>query len=125
MCTRTSLIVIVSVIGGLSLNAANAANAANAGRVAPVTGKQLAFDSAKGNCLSCHAMPTIPDAEAAGTVGPPLIAMQVRYPDKAQLRAEIWNAMVSNPDTVMPPFGKNKILTEQEIDKITDFVYGL
>lgn len=119
MCTRTSLIVIVSVIGGLSLNAANA------GRVAPVTGKQLAFDSAKGNCLSCHAMPTIPDAEAAGTVGPPLIAMQVRYPDKAQLRAEIWNAMVSNPDTVMPPFGKNKILTEQEIDKITDFVYGL
>lgn len=120
MCTRTSLIFTASLISGLSLM-----NAALAGTDTPASGKQLAFDSAKGNCLACHAMPTIPDAEAAGTLGPPLIAMQVRYPDKAQLRAEIWNAMVSNPDTVMPPFGKNKILTEKEIDKITDFVYGL
>lgn len=120
MYTRTSLIFTASLIGGLNLM-----NAALAGTVAPATGKQLAFDSAKGNCLACHAMPTIPDAEAAGTLGPPLIAMQMRYPDKALLRAEIRNAMISNPDTVMPPFGKNKILTEKEIDKITDFVYGL
>ena len=120
MCTRTSLIFTVSLISSLGL-----INAAIAGAVTSDSGKQLAFDSSKGNCLACHAMPTIPDAEAAGTLGPPLIAMQVRYPDRAQLRAEIWNAMVSNPDTVMPPFGKNKILTEKEIDKITDFIYGL
>ncbi|MHB1676047.1 MAG: sulfur oxidation c-type cytochrome SoxX [Sulfuriferula sp.] len=120
MCTRTSLIFIVSLISGLGVT-----NAASAGTGTPETGKQLAYDNAKGNCLACHAMPTMTDAEAAGTLGPPLIAMQARYPDKAQLRAEIWNAMVSNPDTVMPPFGKNKILTEKEIDKITDFIDGL
>jgi sulfur-oxidizing protein SoxX len=35
------------------------------------------------------------------------------------------NAYVCNPNTSMPLFGKNKILTDAEIDKITDFVYGL
>jgi len=33
--------------------------------------------------------------------------------------------MDANPNTVMIPFGKNKVLTEEEIDKVTDFVYGL
>ena len=30
-----------------------------------------------------------------------------------------------NPDTVMPPFGKHKILTDQEIDNIVDYLYTL
>ena len=70
-------------------------------------------------------MPTVPDAQSAGTIGPPLIAMSARYPDKAKLRAQIWDATVANPQSVMIPFGKHKVLTEQEIDKVTDFVYGL
>jgi sulfur-oxidizing protein SoxX len=51
--------------------------------------------------------------------------MSARYPDKAKLRAQIFDATVANPNTSMPPFGRHKILTEQEIDKITDFIYGL
>lgn len=89
------------------------------------TGKSLAFLNTKGNCLACHAMPTVPDALSAGTIGPPLIAMSARYPDKAKLRAQIWDATVANPQSSMIPFGKHKVLTEQEIDKVTDFVYGL
>jgi sulfur-oxidizing protein SoxX len=90
-----------------------------------VTGKDLAFDRKKGNCLACHAMPTQPDAESAGLYGPPLIAMSARYPDKAKLRAQIWDATVANPSSTMIPFGKHGVLSEQEIDKVTDFVYGL
>jgi sulfur-oxidizing protein SoxX len=90
-----------------------------------LTGKQLAFDKRKGNCLACHAMPTVPDAESAGMYGPPLIAMSARYPDKAKLRAQIWDATVANPSSSMIPFGKHGVLTEAEIDKVTDFVYGL
>ena len=89
------------------------------------TGKDIAFNNKKGNCLACHAMPTVPDAVSAGMYGPPLIAMSARYPDKAKLRAQIWDATVMNPSTSMIPFGKHKVLTEQEIDKVTDFVYGL
>ena len=92
---------------------------------AEVTGKQLAFDKKKGNCLACHGMPTVPDAESAGTYGPPLIAMSARFPDKAKLRAQIWDATVLNPATSMIPFGKHGVMTEQEIDKVTDFIYGL
>ncbi len=90
-----------------------------------MTGKEIAFDRKHGNCLACHGMPTLPDAESAGLYGPPLIAMSARFPDKAKLRAQIWDATVANPSSTMIPFGKHGVLTEQEIDKVTDFVYGL
>ncbi len=89
------------------------------------TGKDIAFSDAKGNCLACHGMPTQPDAQAGGSFGPPLIAMSARFPDRTALRAKIWDPTVSNPNTSMPPFGKHKVLTEQEIDKVTDFIYSL
>jgi len=104
------------------------ATATPAGAAAPkkeVTGKDLAFDRRKGNCLACHAMPTLPDAESAGMYGPPLIAMSARYPSKAKMRAQIWDATVANPSSTMIPYGKHGVLSEAEIDKITDFVYGL
>jgi sulfur-oxidizing protein SoxX len=90
-----------------------------------MTGKEIAYDRKLGNCLACHAMPNQPDAEMPGNIAPPLISMKLRYPDKAKLRAQIWDPMVANPQTSMPPFGKHKVLTEEEIDKVTDFVYSL
>jgi len=99
--------------------------AAEGGAKKELTGKDLAFDRKKGNCLACHAMPTQPDAVSAGLYGPPLIAMSARYPDKAKMRAQIWDATVANPSSTMIPFGKHGVLSEKEIDKITDFVYGL
>jgi len=89
------------------------------------TGKELAFNNKKGNCLACHGMPTVPDAQSTGLYGPPLIAMSARFPNKAQLRARIWDATAFNPSSTMIPFGKHGVLTEAEIDKVTDFVYGL
>jgi L-cysteine S-thiosulfotransferase len=88
-------------------------------------GHSLAIDIKKGNCLACHAIPGDPKAEAAGNIGPPLVNMKQRFPDRAKLRAQIWDATVANPDSVMPPFGRNKILTEKEIDLVTDYVQGL
>lgn len=85
-------------------------------------GKELAFDRAKGNCLACH---FIVGGEAPGTIGPPLVAMQTRYPDKVKLRAQIWDATVANPSTAMPPFGHYGILSEAEIDKVVEFIWSL
>lgn len=89
------------------------------------TGKDIAFNRTKGNCLACHGMPTVPDAQSTGLYGPPLIAMSARFPSKAKLRAQIWDATALNPSTSMIPYGKHGVLTEAEIDKVTDFVYGL
>ena len=92
---------------------------------AVTTGKDISFDRARGNCLACHNMPSVAGAEQPGNAGPPLIAMQARFPDKRVLRAKIWDATASNPHSFMPPMGKHQILTEDEIDKVVDFVYGL
>ena len=85
-------------------------------------GKAIAFNRQKGNCLACH---LIEDGELAGNTGPPLIAMQQRFPDKAQLREQIWDATVRNPQSMMPPFGKHGILTEDELDKVVEYIYNL
>src|SRR4030042_2459779 len=77
----------------LSGNVLAQATATPSGAAAPkkeVTGKDLAFDRKKGNCLACHAMPTQPDAVSAGQYGPPLIAMSARFPDNARRGAQIW-----------------------------------
>ncbi|MEO1766236.1 sulfur oxidation c-type cytochrome SoxX [Thiobacter aerophilum] len=89
------------------------------------TGQDIAFNNRKGNCLACHSIPGDPKAVTIANIGPPLIAMKARFPDKSKLRAQIWDATAANPYTSMPPFGKHKILSEQEIDKVVDYVYGL
>ena len=85
-------------------------------------GKKVAFDRKKGNCLACHMMD---DGVLPGNIGPPLIAMQARFPNRADLRAQIWDPTVRNPNTIMPPFGKHRILTEKEVDLVTEYVYTL
>ncbi|MCP4334147.1 MAG: sulfur oxidation c-type cytochrome SoxX [Gammaproteobacteria bacterium] len=85
-------------------------------------GKKVAFDRKKGNCLACH---MIAGGSLPGNIGPPLVAMKSRFPDKATLRAQIWDPSVANPNTIMPPFGKHQILTDAEVDLVTEFVFSL
>lgn len=85
-------------------------------------GKEVAYDRKKGNCLACHMMD---DGVSPGDIGPPLIAMKARFPDRAVLRDQIWDAQKKNPATRMPPFGKHKALSESDIDAIVDYLYTL
>lgn len=85
-------------------------------------GKKVAENRSSGNCVACHAYQ---GAVAPGAVAPPLVAMKARYPNKADLRAQIWDATAKNPNSLMPPFGRHLILTEQEIDQVTEWAYGL
>ena len=90
-----------------------------------MSGQALAFDRNKGNCLACHAIPNDPAATSPGNIGPTLVSMKARYPSRDKLRARIWDNTAINPNTSMPPFGKNKILTEPEIDLVTDYILGM
>lgn len=85
-------------------------------------GKKIAENRKKGNCFACH---DYPGAVLPGNIGPKLINMKQRYPDKKQLRAQIWDATKGNPNTIMPPYGKHHILSESELDKVVEFIYTL
>jgi sulfur-oxidizing protein SoxX len=51
--------------------------------------------------------------------------MKLRYPNAANLRSQIWDATAQNPETVMPPYGRHLILTEEEIDQVLEYIYSL
>ena len=108
---------VITIVGSLAL-APSVASAADA----VAEGKKVAFDRKKGNCLACH---MIEGGDLPGNIGPPLIAMKARFPKKADLRAQISDPRAKNPNSIMPPFGPHGILTSDEIEKITEFVYTL
>ena len=117
------------VAAALLLGQALQASAAEGNRE---LGRQLAYNKKKGNCLACHQFPSDPSTRSsaskdytAATIGPQLVDMKARFPDKAKLRAQIFDAMARHPNTVMPPFGPHHILTAKEIDLIADYIYGL
>jgi L-cysteine S-thiosulfotransferase len=85
-------------------------------------GRNLAFDRGKGNCLSCH---DIKGGDFPGTIGPPLRDIKSKYPDRSDLVAILTDETTRNPLTVMPPFGRNRILTSEEINAIVDFLQTL
>lgn len=112
-------VALALVVGGLTLVSGNAvAEGANLVE----EGKKVAFNRKKGNCLACHKMK---GGSLEGNIGPELVNMKARYPEKAKLRAQIWDATINNPNTIMPPFGKHQICSEKEIDAIVEFVYTL
>jgi L-cysteine S-thiosulfotransferase len=115
--SRTSgfLAMALMIATALPLGAARAQSGA-------AEGQKLAFDRAKGNCLSCHA---IEGGDLPGTIGPPLKDIKSRYPDRRDLVAILTDETRRNPLTAMPPFGRNRILTEQEIEAIVDFLQTL
>ncbi|MEN8213086.1 MAG: sulfur oxidation c-type cytochrome SoxX [Pseudomonadota bacterium] len=85
-------------------------------------GKKLSFSRKDGNCLACH---VIEGGEAAGNIGPPLMQMKLRFPDKAVLRAQIADASVRNAETSMPLFGKYGILSDSDLDKVVEYIHSL
>jgi sulfur-oxidizing protein SoxX len=108
---------ILALVAGCTLGAAVASLPAAA---APSDGETLAFDRSKGNCLTCH---DIKGGDNAGNIAPPLADMKTRFSDRKELVAIISDETKRNPQTVMPPFKRNLILTDQEIEAIVDFLY--
>lgn len=93
-----------------------------------VKGWCVAITRRKGNCLACHTMVVNPWPEGlppGGNIAPPLVAMKQRYPERDKLRQQIANPHASNPDSVMPPFGRHKLLSDQEIDQVVEFLLGI
>lgn len=105
----------VKAADGATTNGATTSNAVAAG-------KKLVFNRHKGNCLACH---VIAGGSQMGNVGPPLENMKKRYSHPQFLFERIYDETRFNPQTVMPAFGRNKALTEQEIHQIVAYLRTL
>jgi len=88
-------------------------------------GRQIAHDHFKGNCLACHQMPKDKRAKSKANIAPALIDIKIKYPEKESLFDRIYDPSSINPNTIMPPYGKNSILSTQEISDLIDYLYTL
>ncbi len=122
MIKAAYLLLTTSLAVGLFAFASDSVSASEEEMSRLEQGRELAFTRRKGNCLACH---MIEGGELMGNYGPPLMMMKARFPDRDVLRAQIWDAAIRNSDTRMPPFGRNRILTEEEIDLVTDYIQSL
>ncbi len=57
--------------------------------------------------------------------GPSWSTSRANIPSATDLVAIVTDETLRNPLTVMPPFGRNRILTEKEIDAVVDFLQTL
>lgn len=87
-----------------------------AATAAPSEGQKLVA----AHCLTCH---EVKGADDFGNVAPSLIGLKDRYPDRKEVSAIIFDETKRNPQSVMPPFGRNLVVTDKEIDAIVDFLY--
>ena len=86
-------------------------------------GKQIAFSRKDGNCVACH---VLPGAKMAGNVGPPLGPwVKQAFQSKDEMVKYLYDPQARFPHTVMPPFGRNKMLTEKQLQQVTDYLWSL
>jgi sulfur-oxidizing protein SoxX len=72
-------------------------------------------------CEQCH---EIKGLQNFGNIGPSLIGLKDRYPDRKEVAEIIYDETKRNPQTAMMPFGRNLILTSKEIETIVDYLYA-
>lgn len=95
---------------------------------ATLDGRALFIEQSKGNCTACHKTPTDASLKSASDIGPPLESIKQKYAtpiDRARLRELIQDPGKINPNTIMPPYGKHRILSDAEINAIVGYLETL
>ena len=128
-------IIFLSIFAALLLQGCKTAGQHSADAAAPAGDKKVTkvemdpvkifWSSAKGtgNCSACHAIPADMSGKPAGNMGPPMIGTKDRFPTIDKLKEAIEDQRKIQPDTMMPPFGRNKILTPEQIDAVAQYIY--
>jgi sulfur-oxidizing protein SoxX len=79
----------------------------------------------KGNCIACHQLPPGVGPQTRADLGPRLEGTRMRELGKPALRDIIVDPMRANPNTVMPPYGRHRLLDSAEITRLVDFLHAL
>ena len=79
----------------------------------------------KGHCIACHQVPEGAGPSTRADLGPKLEGARMRSLGKARLKELIEDPTRQNPNTLMPPFGRHRILEGAEIDRLVDYLHAL
>lgn len=92
---------------------------------APTDALALYTRAEKGRCIACHQLPQGVGPATRADLGPRLEGTRMRELGRDRIREVIVDPMRANPDTVMPPYGRHRILEAAEIDRLTEFLHAL
>jgi sulfur-oxidizing protein SoxX len=110
-------------VGAVLLAAALAFDARAQGASMPAADLFVRAD--KGHCIACHQLPEGAGAVTRSDVGPKLEGARMRLLGKPKLRELLRDPLAANPDTLMPPFGRHRILDAAEIDRLVEYLNAL
>ena len=79
----------------------------------------------KGSCIACHQLPEGRGPATRADVGPRLEGARMRAMGRDALRQSLVDPTLANPDTVMPPYGRHRILERDEIERLVEFLHAL
>lgn len=79
----------------------------------------------KGHCIACHQVPEGAGPRTRADLGPALTGERMRALGRARLRELIEDPMRANPETVMPPYGRHRILEPAEIASLVEYLHAL
>ena len=105
--------------------AASLAVAAFSATAREPAGSELFVLADKGNCIACHQVPAGAGPATRADLGPRLEGSRMRAIGPERLRSLVADPMQANPETVMPPFGRHRILERGEIQRIVDYLRAL
>ena len=79
----------------------------------------------KGNCIACHQLPAGHGPATRADFGPALTGARMRELGRTKIQQAIDDPTRANPETVMPPFGRHRILDRAEIDRLVEYLLAL
>lgn len=82
-------------------------------------GMRIAHARDKGNCLACHVMK---GGTQPGSRGPDLSHYGSTGRSDADTFAAVYDMRARTPETLMPPFGTNGVLDDQEIRDVVAYL---
>jgi L-cysteine S-thiosulfotransferase len=88
-------------------------------------GRELFIRPDKGNCIACHQVPEGSGPAVRSDAGPRLDAARLKGWDRERLRGLLEDPMRANPGTVMPPYGRHRLLESREIERVIDYLHAL
>ena len=110
--------IALAALGALAFACASA-------RAQAPAGARIFVDPQKGNCIACHQVSDPAAPKTRSDVGPRLEGARMRAIGRDRLRALLTDPMANNPETMMPPYGRHRILDASEIDRVIDYLDAL